>query len=231
MGVGGTRSRGSSQSSSQFTPEQRNFQRQAFNAAGRQLDAGEFDFGRAMYGGPLTVAPSEAQVRGLGSVTNGITDSVDYSQLRSAGNANFSSLVQNVLGPQLRERASIAAGYGGDYGRQVADPIAEQALALEQFYSGLEANSAEQAKQRQLGILSNLDAYQRALDPNQASAQDDVTRRYEEFLRSVDPSFLQTLLSIIPGGLESQSSSRNSSDSARVNFKPPIPQGGTKPTG
>lgn len=210
-----SKSRSRSSSRTEFTPEQRRFQAQGLGLLGRQADQGFFDFGRVQYQQPMEIAPSADQVRGLRGLTNVDVGPVDYDPLRAASNASFQSRVQNSLGPQLRERAGRVAGYGTDYARAVADPIAEEALNLETFLTGLESQSAEQAQarglQQQLGLLANLPQFQESLDPNQAFQQRQATSEYEEFLRRFDPSFLQTIVAGIPGGLQSFGSSSSNS--------------------
>jgi hypothetical protein len=212
--MGSSRSKGESTSRSFYTPAQLKFQEQGLGLAGQQIGQGFVNFGRQAYDKPIVVGPSGAQTQGLQNLANDVTSSVDYSQLRGAANASFASRVQNVLGPELRERAGRLSGYGSDYGSNVARPIAEQALNLETYLTGLEANSMESAKQRQLGVLNDLPNYYRALDPNQAFDQDQATAAYQEYISRLDPQYLQALLSAIPN--QQQSDSRSKSDSVQA---------------
>jgi hypothetical protein len=213
-GASSSRSKNESSSSSFYSPAQLEFQKQGLGLAGQQVNQGFVNFGRQAYGGQIVVGPSGAQTQGLQRLANDVVSPVDYSQLRGAANASFASRVQNVLGPELRERAGRAAGYGSDYGRLVADPIAEQSLNLETYLTGLEANSMEQARSRQLGVLNDLPNYYRALDPNQAFNQDEATAAYQEYLSRLDPQYLQALLAAIPNAQQSLSRSKGETVSA-----------------
>ena len=198
----------SSKTRTYYTPAQLRLQEQGLGSVGRQFDQGFFDFGRVAYDRPQIAPYTGAQIAGLQGTALGANTPVDYTNLRAAANASFASRVQNVLGPQLRERAGRLAGYGGDYARAVADPIAEQALNLETYLTGLEANSQEQLRQRQLGLLGIFPQYAAALDPEQAIRQQELTADYQEFLRRMDPSFYATLLGAIPNQLQNTSRDR-----------------------
>jgi hypothetical protein len=186
-----------------YTPWQESLYKD-ISSAGSNYLAQNPDFSLPDYGGPMVLAPSEAQREAWGGALQQFAqsmDPIDLAPLEAANQRWGQWTAENLVGPQLRADAARQAGlYSSDYERLVAQQMTGMGLNLAQQAQQLRAASAEAARQRQFGALDYLDQIGMAVDPEQAYQQALESARYKEFVRASAPETLPVFMQAFPSG-------------------------------